>query len=85
MPLELIDLEISLALALGMRLCADEADLKAKLPKSWLSAAQDQSVQKSGDEYFGRKSGSFFITFLASSCAPTDYRCLGKLHDISSR
>lgn len=55
MPLELIDLEISLALALEMRLCADEADLKAKLAKSWLSAAQGQSVQKSVDEYFGKE------------------------------
>lgn len=65
MPLELIDLEISLALALEMRLCADEADLKAKLAKSWLSAAQGQSAQNRETNILGRKSGSFFITFLA--------------------
>eukprot|EP00253_Pinus_taeda_P013918 PITA_13918 len=38
-----------------MRLCADEAELRVKLGKSWLSTAEAQSLQKLGDEYFGKE------------------------------
>lgn len=37
-----------------MRLCSDEVKLKEKLAKSWLCTPEGKSVEKSGDQYFGK-------------------------------
>lgn len=42
-----------------MRLCADEANLRANLAKLWLCTPEGKSAEKSGDRYFGKEVWKF--------------------------